>query len=104
MQLAFSWWQLFDVLLSILWLISGIRDLWAKTSDPSPLQPVRTETRNIVLLAEEKRPCCFTFNAVVLSPGHLPAPGSLGRQLAFGCRCGRHSLSGCLRAWEHSDD
>ena len=30
MQLAFSWWQLFDVLLSILWLISGIRDLLGK--------------------------------------------------------------------------
>ena len=30
MQLAFSWWQLFDVLLSILWLISGIRDFMGK--------------------------------------------------------------------------
>ena len=30
MQLAFSWWQLFDVLLSILWLISGVRDFMGK--------------------------------------------------------------------------
>ena len=30
MQVAFSWWQLFDVLLSILWLISGIRDFMGK--------------------------------------------------------------------------
>ena len=41
MQLAFSWWQLFDVLLSILWLISGIRDFMGK--DPLirlPFNPV----------------------------------------------------------------
>ena len=48
MQLAFSWWQLFDVLLSILWLISGIRDLMGK--DPLIRLPGIS-----CLLAEEKR-------------------------------------------------
>ena len=38
MQLAFSWWQLFHVFLSILWLISGIRDFMGK--DPLVRQRV----------------------------------------------------------------
>ena len=96
MQLAFSWWQLFDVLLSILWLISGIRDFMGK--DPLIRLPFNQYERDPEYRAfwQKKNGVLFTFNAVV-SPGHLPAPGSLGRQLAFGCRCGRHSLSGCLR-------
>ena len=48
MQLAFSWWQLFDVLLSILWLISGVRDFMGK--DPLirlPFNQYRSEERRV---------------------------------------------------------
>ena len=55
MQLVFSWPLFFDVLLSILWLISGIRDFMGK--DPGSVFPSTSMNGTGVpcLLAEEKR-------------------------------------------------
>ena len=65
MQLAFSWWQLFDVLLSILWLISGIRDFMGK--DPLIRLPFNQYERDPEYRAfwQKKNGVLFTFNAVV---------------------------------------
>ena len=96
MQVAFSWWQLFDVLLSILWLISGIRDFMGK--DPLIRLPFNQYERDPEYRAfwQKKNGVLFTFNAVFLLDTFLPqAPwGGSWLLVAVG---GRHSLSGCLR-------
>ena len=67
MQLAFSWWQLFDVLLSILWLISGIRDFMGK--DPLIRLPFNQYERDPAYRAfwQKKNGVWEIFNAMVLA-------------------------------------
>ena len=96
MQLVFSWPLFFDVFLSILWLISGIRDFMGK--DPWLRLPFNQYERDPEYRAfwQKKNGVLFIFNAIGFSSGHLPAPSSLGRQLAVGRCCGRCSLPGSL--------
>ena len=65
MQLAFSWWQLFDVLLSILWLISGVRDFMGK--DPWLRLPFNQYERDPEYRAfwQKKNGVLFIFNGIV---------------------------------------
>lgn len=65
MQLAFSWWQLFDVLLSILWLISGIRDFMGK--DPLIRLPFNQYERDPEYRAfwQKKNGVLYFFNGIV---------------------------------------
>ena len=98
MQLAFSWWQLFDVLLSILWLISGVRDFMGK--DPLIRLPFNQYERDPeyrafwqkkkrrVLHAQQHRLSDFDLHTCYIAdlPHHLRHRHR-----------GRSSLSGCLR-------
>ena len=82
MQLAFSWWQLFDVLLSILWLISGIRDFMGK--DPLIRLPFNQYERDPEYRAfwQKKTACCLplTPSSLSLTPS---CPRLLGAAAGF---------------------
>lgn len=104
MQLAFSWWQLFDVLLSILWLISGIRDFMGK--DPLIRLPFNQYERDPEYRAfwQKKNGVLFTFNAVVsLLDTLLPQAPWGGSWLLVAVVVDILYLV-AYEAWEHSDD
>uniref|UniRef100_UPI0040267935 hypothetical protein n=1 Tax=Faecalibacterium sp. TaxID=1971605 RepID=UPI0040267935 len=104
MQLAFSWWQLFDVLLSILWLISGIRDFMGK--DPLIRLPFNQYERDPEYRAfwQKKNGVLFTFNAVVsLLDTFLPQAPWGGSWLLVAVVVDILYLV-AYEAWEHSDD
>ena len=104
MQLAFSWWQLFDVLLSILWLISGIRDFMGK--DPWLRLPFNQYERDPEYRAfwQKKNGVLFTFNAVVsLLDTFLPQAPWGGSWLLVAVVVDILYLV-AYEAWEHSDD
>lgn len=67
MQLVFSWPLFFDVLLSILWLISGIRDFMGK--DPWLRLPFNQYERDPEYRAfwQKKNGVWEIFNAMVLA-------------------------------------
>ena len=77
MQLAFSWWQLFDVLLSILWLISGIRDFMGK--DPLIRLPFNQYERDPEYRAfwQKKNGVLLMCNAVIFFVLLLLDPATL---------------------------
>ena len=77
MQLAFSWWQLFDVLLSILWLISGIRDFMGK--DPLIHLPFNQYERDPEYRAfwQKKNGILFMFNGVMGLLSYLTSSSQL---------------------------
>ena len=104
MQLAFSWWQLFDVLLSILWLISGVRDFMGK--DPLIRLPFNQYERDPEYRAfwQKKNGVLFTFNAVVsLLDAFLPQAPWGGSWLLVAVVVDILYLV-AYEAWEHSDD
>ena len=104
MQLAFSWWQLFDVFLSILWLISGIRDFMGK--DPLIRLPFNQYERDPEYRAfwQKKNGVLFTFNAVVsLLDTCLPQAPWGGSWLLVAVVVDILYLV-TYEAWEHSDD
>ena len=105
MQLAFSWWQLFDVLLSILWLISGVRDFMGKDpTDPSSLQPVRTGPGISCLLAE-KNGVFYMLNSIAFLILTFIPVTSLIYRIIFGIAIvGDLLYLVAYEAWEHSDD
>ncbi len=98
MQLAFSWWQLFDVLLSILWLISGVRDFMGK--DPLIRLPFNQYERDPEYRAfwQKKNGVFYMLNSIAfLILTFIPVTSLIyPHQLRHRHR-GRSSLSGCLR-------
>ena len=98
MQLAFSWWQLFDVLLSILWLISGIRDFMGK--DPLIRLPFNQYERDPEYRAfwQKKNGVFYMLNSIAfLILTFIPVTSLIYRIILRHRHRGRSSLSGCLR-------
>ena len=93
MQLAFSWWQLFDVLLSILWLISGVRDFMGK--DP------------LIRLAfwQKKNGVFYMLNSIAFLILTFTPVTSLIYRIIFGIAIvGDLLYLVAYEAWEHSAD
>ena len=114
MQLAFSWWQLFDVLLSILWLISGVRDFMGK--DPLIRLPFNQYERDpeyrafwqkkngVFYMLNSIAFLILTFNAVVsLLDTFLPQAPWGGSWLLVAVVVDILYLV-AYEAWEHSAD
>ena len=104
MQLAFSWWQLFDVLLSILWLISGIRDFMGK--DPLIRLPFNQYERDPEYRAfwQKKNGVLCTFNAVVSPLDTLLPKAPWGGSWLLVAVVVDILYLVAYEAWEHSDD
>ena len=104
MQLVFSWPLFFDVLLSILWLISGIRDFMGK--DPWLRLPFNQYERDPEYRAfwQKKNGVLFIFNAIVsLLDIFLPQAPWGGSWLLVAVVVNILYLV-AYEAWEHSDD
>lgn len=104
MQLVFSWPLFFDVLLSILWLISGIRDFMGK--DPWLRLPSTSMngTRSTVRFWQKKNGVLFIFNAIVsLLDIFLPQAPWGGSWLLVAVVVDVLYLV-AYEAWEHSAD
>ena len=82
MQLVFSWPLFFDVLLSILWLISGIRDFMGK--DPWLRLPFNQYERDPEYRAfwQKKTACCLS-----LTPSFLFWTSSCPKLLGAAAGC-----------------
>ena len=105
MQLAFSWWQLFDVLLSILWLISGIRDFMGK--DPLIRLPFNQYERDPEYRAfwQKKNGVFYMLNSIAFLILTFIPVTSLIYRIIFGIAIvGDLLYLVAYEAWEHSDD
>ena len=105
MRLAFSWWQLFDILLSILWLVSGVRDLMDK--DPLIRLPFNQYERDPGYRAfwQKKNGVFYLLNSITFLILTFTPVTSLIYHIIFGI-----AIAGDLlylvayEAWEHSAD
>ena len=104
MQLAFSWWQLFDVLLSILWLISGVRDFMGK--DPLIRLPFNQYERDPEYRAfwQKKNGVFYMLNSIAfLILTFIPVTSLIYASSSASPSWEIFSIW-FLRAWEHSAD
>lgn len=105
MRLAFSWWQLFDILLSILCLVSGVRDLMGK--DPLIRLPFNQYERDPGYRAfwQKKNGVFYLLNSITFLILTFTPVTSLIYRIIFGI-----AIAGDLlylvayEAWEHSAD
>ena len=105
MRLAFSWWQLFDILLSILWLVSGVRDLMGK--DPLIRLPFNQYERDPGYRSywQKKNGVFYLLNSITFLILTFTPVTSLIYHIIFGI-----AIAGDLlylvayEAWEHSAD
>ena len=105
MQLAFSWWQLFDVLLSILWLISGVRDFMGK--DPLIRLPFNQYERDPEYRAfwQKKNGVFYMLNSIAFLILTFIPVTSLIYRIIFGIAIvGDLLYLVAYEAWEHSAD
>ena len=105
MQLAFSWWQLFDVLLSILWLISGVRDFMGK--DPLIRLPFNQYERDPEYRAfwQKKNGVFYMLNSIAFLILTFTPVTSLIYRIIFGIAIvGDLLYLVAYEAWEHSAD
>ena len=105
MQLAFSWWQLFDVLLSILWLISGVRDFMGK--DPLIRLPFNQYERDPEYRAfwQKKKGVFYMLNSIAFLILTFIPVTSLIYRIIFGIAIvGDLLYLVAYEAWEHSAD
>ena len=105
MRLAFSWWQLFDILVSSLWLVSGVRDLMGK--DPLIRLPFNQYERDPEYRAfwQKKNGVFYLLNSITFLILTFTPVTSLIYHIIFGI-----AIAGDLlylvayEAWEHSAD
>jgi len=105
MQLAFSWWQLFDVLLSILWLISGVRDFMGK--DPLIRLPFNQYERDPEYRAfwQKKNGVFYMLNSIAfLILTFIPVTSLIYRIIFDIAIVGDLLYLVAYEAWEHSAD
>ena len=105
MELAFSWWQLFDVLLSILWLISGIRDFMGK--DPLIRLPFNQYERDPEYRAfwQKKNGVFYMLNSIAFLILAFTPVTSLIYRIIFGIAIvGDLLYLVAYESWNHSAD
>ena len=105
MQLAFSWWQLFDILLSILWLISGVRDFMGK--DPLIRLPFNQYERDPEYRAfwQKKNGVFYMLNSIAFLILAFTPVTSLLYRIIFGIAIvGDLLYLVAYESWNHSAD